>query len=50
MTTIEADSKPVQNVVLVIGDGMGPQQVCLLLSYAGQLEMIGLDRHGNARD
>lgn len=29
-------STPVKNVILIIGDGMGPQQVGLLLSYARQ--------------
>jgi len=37
LTTQEAtDTAKVKNVIMIIGDGMGPQQVGLLLSYARQ--------------
>ena len=36
LKTLEAESKSVKNIVLIIGDGMGPQQVGLLLAYARQ--------------
>ena len=50
LATIEADSKPVKNVVLIIGDGMGPQQVGLLLSYARQAPHGVLKTHTTAFD
>jgi len=33
---IAPDAAPTKNVILIIGDGMGPEQVGLLLSYARQ--------------
>jgi alkaline phosphatase len=48
-TTKDNQKKPIiKNVILMIGDGMGPQQVGLLLSYAKQGENIILKNRPTA--
>ncbi|MGR9116159.1 MAG: alkaline phosphatase [Gammaproteobacteria bacterium] len=50
LATVETGSKQVKNVVLIIGDGMGPQQVGLLLSYARQAPNSAISSRSTAFD
>ncbi|SJM89302.1 Alkaline phosphatase [Crenothrix polyspora] len=50
LTTHTPAEPTVKNVILIIGDGMGPQQVGLLLSYARQAPHSIIANHRTALD
>jgi alkaline phosphatase len=49
-TDIRPDTERIKNIILIIGDGMGPQQVGLLLSYARQAPHSVIENRVTALD